>query len=128
MKGCDKIIQKQKYGNKAVIIDGIKFQSKKEANRYCELKLLERAGKIKDLELQKTFELIPTQREPDTITKTGKVKQGKVIERSCCYIADFVYKENGQLIVEDTKGMRTEVYKIKKKLMLYVYGIKIREI
>ena len=118
----------RKYGSKKVRVDGIVFDSKKEAARYCELKLLQRAGKIKDLELQKTFELIPAQREPETMTKTGKVKKGKVIEQSVKYIADFVYTENGKTVVEDTKGFKTKDYIIKRKLMLYVYGIKIREL
>lgn len=118
----------RKYGSKKVTIDGITFDSKKEANRYCELKLLERAGKIQNLELQKTFELIPAQREPSTMTKTGKEKQGKVIEQSVKYIADFVYTENGKTVVEDTKGFKTKDYIIKRKLLLYVYGIRIREI
>lgn len=110
------------------MVDGIIFDSKKEAHRYLELKLLQRAGKIQNLELQKPFELIPTQREPETMTKTGKVKQGKVIEKSVKYIADFVYTENGKTVVEDTKGFKTKDYIIKRKLMLYVYGIKIKEI
>ena len=118
----------QKYGSKKVRVDGIVFDSKREANRYCELKLLQRAGKIKNLELQKVFELIPTQREPETMTKTGKVKKGKVIEQAIKYVADFAYIENGKLVVEDTKGFRTRDYIIKRKLMLYVYGIKIKEI
>lgn len=117
-----------KYGAKKVNIDGIVFDSKKEATRYCELKLMERAGQIKNLELQKPFELIPSQREPSTMSKTGKEKLGRVIERSCCYIADFVYTENGKTIVEDTKGYRTKDYVIKRKLMLYVYGIRIKEV
>lgn len=118
----------QKYGSKKVRVDGIVFASKREANRYCELKLLQRAGKIKNLELQKVFELIPTQREPETMTKTGKVKKGKVIEQAVKYVADFAYIENGKLVVEDTKGFRTRDYIIKRKLMLYVYGIRIKEI
>ena len=118
----------RKYGSKKVTIDGIRFDSKKEAARYCELKLLQRAGKIKGLELQKSFELIPAQREPDTIGKRGGVKKGKVIEQAVKYVADFVYTENGKTIVEDTKGFRTKDYIIKRKLMLYVHGIKIREL
>lgn len=118
----------RKYGSKKVRVDGIVFDSKREARRYCELKLLQRAGKIKDLELQKTFELLPVQREPDTIGARGGVKKGKVIEQSVKYVADFVYTENGKTVVEDTKGFRTKDYIIKRKLMLYVHGIKIREI
>lgn len=119
----------RKYGSEKVKIDGIVFESKKEAQRYCELKVLQRAGKISNLELQKPFELIPTQREPSTMTKTGKEKLGRVIEQSVKYVADFVYTdENGQTVVEDTKGFKTKDYIIKRKLMLHVYGIKIKEI
>lgn len=119
----------RKYGSKKVKIDGIVFDSKKEAHRYCELKLLLRAGKISNLELQKPFELIPTQREPSTMTKTGKEKLGRVIEQSVKYIADFVYTdENGQTVVEDTKGVKTKDYIIKRKMLLYFYGIRIKEI
>jgi len=101
-----------KYNNKKIIYNGIKFDSKKEYQRYLELSLLERAGHIKDLRLQVKFELIP------------KCKG----ERATTYIADFVYIENGQQVVEDVKGMKTEVYKIKKKLMNWVHDIQIREI
>lgn len=119
----------RKYGSKKVIFDGISFDSKKEAHRYCELKLLLRAGKISNLELQKPFELIPAQREPSTMTKTGKEKLGRVIEQSVKYIADFVYiDDSGKTVVEDTKGVKTKDYIIKRKLMLYVYGIRIKEI
>lgn len=117
-----------KYGAKKVQIDGIVFDSKKEATRYCELKLMERAGQIKNLELQKPFELIPSQREPSTMSKTGKEKLGRVIENPVRYVADFVYMENGKTVVEDTKGFRTKDYVIKRKLMLYVYGIRIKEV
>jgi hypothetical protein len=119
-----------KYNNKKVIYEGIPFDSKREMQRYRQLQLLQHAGKIKGLELQKEFELIPTQREPDTIGKRGGVHKGKVIEHKCTYKADFVYTdtETGALVVEDTKGMRTKDYIIKRKLMLYVYGIRIKEI
>lgn len=101
-----------KYGNiKTRTFDGIKHDSRKEANRWCELKLLQRAGEISDLKRQVKFELIPKQ-------------EG---ERACTYVADFVYIENGKKVVEDVKGKRTEVYKIKRKLMLWVHGIRIRE-
>lgn len=100
-----------KYGNKKVTVDGIEFDSKKEARRYSELKLLERAGEIQDLQLQVKFELIPKQKG----------------ERACNYIADFVYTENGQTVVEDTKGFKTPEYIIKRKLMLERYGIRIKE-
>ncbi len=107
-----------KYRNKKVVVDGITFDSTKEANRYKELKLLLRAGEIKDLKLQVPYELIPTQRD----------ERGKVIERNCVYKADFVYEENGKTIVEDTKGFKTPEYIIKRKLMLKTYGIRIKEV
>jgi hypothetical protein len=118
-----------KYRNKKITIDGITFDSKKEANRWYELCLLERAGQIQHLERQKAFELIPTQREilPE-LDSNGKHKVGRVIERPCKYIADFVYYENGKMVVEDTKGIKTSDYIMKRKLMLYHLGIRIREI
>lgn len=105
-----------KYNNRKLTIDGEVFDSQKEARRYRELALLERAGQISDLKRQVKYELIPTQR-------IG----GKVVEKSCVYIADFVYTENGETVVEDTKGFKTPEYRIKKKLLLYVHGIQIRE-
>lgn len=118
-----------KYGNKKVVVDGIQFDSKKEARRYCELKLLQRAGRIKDLELQKEFELIPAQFEDVPDAKSGKLKR-KCIEQACKYKADFCYKQDGQLRVEDTKSRATKTkdYIIKRKLLLWKYGIKIIEI
>ena len=122
-----------KYGNKKTQTDGIFFDSKKEARRYAELKKMLKVGAISNLELQKPFELIPAQYEPVArYGKNGKrLKDGKkCIEKSCVYKADFVYIDNetGQQVVEDTKGMRTTDYIIKRKLMLYVHGIKIKEI
>ncbi len=111
-----------KYGSKKTEVDGIVFDSKKEANRYSELKLLERAGEIKNLEMQKEYILIPTQYYMD-----GKKK--KVAERECKYKADFVYTDkDGVTVVEDTKGFRTKDYLLKRKLMLYVHGIRIMEV
>lgn len=106
-----------KYGNRKVIRDGIEFDSVKECQRYCELKLMQRAGLISDLQMQVSFELIPSQRIA-----------GKVVERACSYIADFVYQQDGQKVVEDTKGFKTPEYIIKRKLMLWVHGLRIREI
>lgn len=119
-----------KYNNKKTIVDGITFDSKKEARRYLELKRLEASGQIEELRLQVPFELMPVQREPDIIGPKGGVKKGKVIEQACIYKADFVYYDavNDQSVVEDTKGKRTPDYIIKRKLMLWRYGIRIREI
>lgn len=119
----------KKYGNRKVEVNGIIFDSVKEANRYRELLLLEGAGTIQNLELQKKFVLIPAQREfTNELDKKGNFKKGKVIERECAYIADFCYIENGVYVVEDTKGFRTKDYIIKRKLMLKEYGIRIKEI
>lgn len=103
------------------------FDSKKELRRWNELKLLERAGKISDLQRQVKYPLIPAQREPDTTGPKGGVKRGRIIEYPCTYTADFVYIRNGKTVVEDCKGFRTDVYKIKRKLMLWVHGIRIYE-
>lgn len=119
-----------KYNNKKVEVDGIIFDSKREAERYQELSLLEKAGVIRDLQRQVKYILIPTQREPDIVGKRGGIKPGKVIEKECSYVADFVYFDNEKQenIVEDTKGFRTKDYTIKRKLMLYIHGIRINEI
>ncbi len=106
-----------KYRNEKIICDGMTFDSKKEYRRWCELCLLEKAGEIKDLQRQIEFELIPAQRI-----------DGKVVERKCSYVADFVYHEGAELIVEDSKGVKTKEYIIKRKLMLQKYGIQIREV
>lgn len=117
-----------KYNNNKITIDGITFDSLKEANRYSELLLLQRAGAIQDLRRQVKYILIPVQREPDIVGKKGGIRKGKLLERECAYIADFVYTENGVQVVEDTKGLKTKEYIIKRKLMLYIHGIKIREV
>lgn len=126
-------MKRSKYGNRKTVVDGVIFDSKKEAQRYRELLLLERAGTITDLQRQVKYVLIPAQREwVNEIytkgTKKGHFKSGKVLEKECSYIADFVYIQNGAYVVEDTKGVRTEAYKIKRKLMLERYGIQIQEV
>lgn len=102
----------------------------KEYRRYLVLKLMQKEGKITNLQRQVKYTLIPAQREPDTIGKRGGVKKGKLIERECAYYADFTYNlaDSGTLVVEDTKGVRTTEYIIKRKMMLYFHGIKIKEI
>ena len=119
-----------KYRSKNVEVDGMVFDSKKEANRYSELLLLEKSGVISNLQRQVKYVLIPAQREPDIIGKRGGRKPGKLIEKECAYYADFTYfdREKQEVIVEDTKGMRTKDYIIKRKLLLYVHGIRIKEI
>ena len=107
-----------KYNSKKTVVDGQKFDSKKEARRYQELLLLEKAGVIKNLSRQVKFVLIPSQRD----------ENGKVVERECSYKADFEYTEDGKTIVEDVKGFKTKEYIIKRKLLLWRYGIRIREV
>lgn len=104
--------QQNKYKNKLIIYDNIKFQSIKEKNRYIELKWLEKANIIKELELQKKFELQPKYTNSN----------GEHI-RAITYIADFYYFDNEKqkYIVEDTKGFKTEIYKLKKKIFEYQY-------
>ena len=123
-----------KYNNKKVEIDGIVFDSQREAKRYHELKILEKAGIIKNLQMQVKYILIPEYREPDIVGSRGGIKKGKIIERECSYIADFVYQENGKIVVEDVKGYRDPSsagyakFVIKRKLMLHVHGIRISEV
>lgn len=93
------------------------YDSKREANRARELRFQQMDGQIRNLQEQVKFELIPSQRD-----------NGKVVERACSYVADFVYERNGQQVVEDTKGFRTKDYIIKRKLMLQVHGIRISEV
>lgn len=100
-----------KYHAQKTTVDGITFDSKKEAMRYQELKLLQRAGEIKNLQLQVPYVLIE------------KSKYGRTIK----YIADFVYEEKGQVVVEDCKGFKTDTYKLKKRLLAEKYGIEIKE-
>ena len=107
--------------------------SRKEARRLAQLQMLEKAGFITDLKTQVKFVLIPSQYESyERYSKTGKrLKDGKVcIEKECSYYADFVYTdvETGKTIVEDAKGVRTTEYIIKRKLMLAVHGIRIKEV
>lgn len=120
-----------KYGNRKITRDGMEFDSLKEYRRFCELRLLERAGKVTDLQRQVKFVLIPTQYErfERYSTKTGKrlVDGVRVAEKEVSYIADFVYTQDGKQVVEDTKGFRTADYILKRKMMLYFHGIKIKE-
>lgn len=100
-------IKRSKFHNVRIEVDGLKFDSKKEYKRYTELKLLERAGVISDLRLQVPFELVPAQ--------PGGLRS----ERPLTYVADFVYydREKGFQVVEDTKGVKTDLYIVKRKLM-----------
>ncbi|MBP5248651.1 MAG: DUF1064 domain-containing protein [Lachnospiraceae bacterium] len=106
-----------KYHNKKTEVDGEVFDSRKEAIRYQELKLLQRTGEISNLQRQQTFELIPSQYE-----------KKRLIERGVKYVADFTYIKDGNLVVEDAKGVRTKEYILKRKLMYWVHGIEIKEV
>lgn len=123
-----------KYKAKKIEIDGMKYDSKKEYNRHMDLLILEKAGEIKDLKRQVKFVLIPAQREPDRVGARGGKIQGKVIERECAYVADYMYTDvkTGEQVVEDVKGYKGggayDLFTIKRKMMLYFYGIKIKEI
>lgn len=110
-------LPRRKYGNKKVRLDtGEVFDSRKEYCRYLELVRMVQEGAITDLQRQVTFPLIPSQR-------VG----GRVVERPCTYKADFVYQQDGQTVVEDAKGMRTPEYRIKRKLMLWIHHVQIKE-
>lgn len=119
-----------KYNSQKCSIGNEVFDSRREARRYSELCLLEQAGQIKNLQRQVKFVLIPAQKESFVIPKKdGTLKLSmRVVERECSYIADFVYEENRMIIVEDTKGCKTKDYIIKRKLMLYIHGIRVREV
>lgn len=106
-----------KYKSKKVISEYGTFDSKKEYKRYLELNLLESAGVITNLKRQVRFQLLPSQK-----------CNGKVIERPVYYIADFVYSQGEETIVEDTKGFKTPDYILKRKLMLYLLGIRVKEL
>lgn len=128
-------MKKSKYFAKKTVVDGIEFDSKKESDHYLELKLLERAGKIKNLQLQVPFVLIPAQYETVTEYTPKRHKEKKVkklVESKISYIADFIFERDGNIVVEDVKGYKNstayEVYKIKRKLMLWIYGIKVVEV
>ena len=121
-----------KYHNHQIGSGKNRFDSKKEYRRWRELLLLQEEGVISDLQRQVKFVLIPAQREKETVTPRGRQIPGKVIERECFYLADFVYQMDGETVVEDVKGFRGggayEVFKIKRKLMLHLYGILVKEI
>ena len=108
-----------KYNAKKVIVDGITFDSKKESKRYLELKQMQENGEIHDLQLQVPFELIPS----FEIVIDGKKRKRRKMQ----YIADFVYYIGNVRIVEDVKGRKTDVYKIKKKIFEYKFKTTIKE-
>jgi hypothetical protein len=120
IKRNDPGISRNKYGAKKCQLDNITFDSIAEARRWQELRYLTRAGIIKDVRRQVPFVLIPAQKD----------ETGRVIERAVVYRADFVYTEDGKTVVEDVKSeaTKTREYIIKRKLMLYMCGIRIKEV
>ena len=125
----------RKYNNSKVTVDGIAFDSRREAKRYREISLMLQLGEIRNLELQKRFELIPAQWERyERYGKRGqRLKDGRrCVEKGVVYVADFVYEKDGKIVVEDAKGCRRgtayDVFVLKRKLMLHVYGIKVQEV
>lgn len=119
-----------KYHSQKVSIAEEIFQSKKEARRWLELKNMEANGLISGLQRQKKFVLIPAQYEPDSKGPRGGRIKGKLLEREVAYYADFVYFDEHEkdFVIEDTKGVRTAEYIIKRKLMLWLNGYQIREV
>jgi hypothetical protein len=122
--------RKSKYGSKKVAYDGMEFDSKKEMYRYIRLKSMQEEGLISDLRIQVPFEIIPAVYEEETIQLKTKVKTvTKCVQRATYYLADFVYRDKeGNEVVEDAKGMRTEKYLLKKKMMRAFLGITIKEV
>jgi hypothetical protein len=121
-----------KYYSRKCEYDGRTFDSKREKDRYIQLRLWEEAGLIKDLQCQVKYIIFPTVREPDTIGPRGGVRHGKIIEKEAAYFADFVYTDctTGQTVVEDVKSpaTRTPEYILKRKGMLAQHGIRIKEV
>jgi hypothetical protein len=109
--------KRSKYRNVKTVVDGIKFDSKKEAERWLVLKSQQERAFISDLERQKRFAL--------PIYSVGVLKTVAIVGH---YVCDFAYKVDGNLVVEDCKGFKTPVYRLKKKLMKAIYGIDIREV
>lgn len=123
------------HSKKARTADGILHDSRKEARRWSELLLLERAGAITGLQRQVKYVLVP--RQDETFARYGKdgkrLKDGtRTLERECAYIADFVYMRDGETVVEDVKGYKRggayDLFSVKRKLMLYIHHILVREI
>lgn len=129
--------KKNKYNATKVIVDGMEFDSKREASRYMQLVKLVDTGVIKNLCRQVRYVLIPTQRERPTEMykvgpKKGQFKPGRVLEREVDYVCDFQYEKDGKVVVEDvkgyTKGGAYVVFSLKRKLMLFIHGIEVKEV
>lgn len=125
-------MERRKYGNTKTMFNGAEYDSKRERDRHIFLLDAERRGIISDLKRQVTFHLLPAQYE--TVEKQLKTKTKEVsvcVERAVDYKADFTYMKNGKLVVEDCKISKTlmpKEYVLKRKMMLYFHGIKIKEV
>lgn len=117
-----------KYHAKKVVIDGIKFASKKEGDRYKFLLAALQAGEIDNLQMQVKHNLLPAQYEIGTFNKNGVLKRGKCLERQVDYISDFEYDANGKHVIEDVKGVLTKEYILKRKMLLFFKDLRIREV
>ena len=126
------MIKRSKYGNRKVTIEGINFDSEREAKRYLILKEHQNKSDISDLKLQVVYELIPSIKELKTVVlKTKTIQKEVTIQQAITYRCDFTYIKDEKLIVEDVKispKMLPPEYKLKKKLLRYVHGIDIREV
>ena len=107
-----------KYRNKKCVWKGQQFDSIRERDRFIILENEQQEGRITDLNRQVSFQLLPTQKD----------ERGKVIEKPCCYVADFTYWKDGEFIVEDAKGVKTKEYRLKRKMLLYFHGLRIKEV
>lgn len=118
-----------KYKNEKVEFDGIKFDSKRERDRYMVLKDAERRGVISELKCQPKFTLIPAQYHEEAKQLKTKVKMVKKCDfLAITYTGDFQYVKDGKVVVEDVKGIVTPEYKLKEKMMAYFHHIIIRRI
>jgi len=109
-------VKRNKYRNIKTEVDGLRFDSMAEGRRYASLRLLERAGEISDLRRQVPFELLPSVKYEGSARATGPTK----------YLADFAYTDkSGKQIIEDCKGMETDIFRLKRKMMLVLLGLEI---
>jgi hypothetical protein len=139
----DRVTKPSKYRAKPTEVDNIRFASKKEAKRYAELKLLEKAGEVRRIELQPSFDLFVVdhtvgariKRAAARMRGEGSILDGRI--KVGTYRADFAYEQQGlsasenerwRRVIEDVKGFKTPVYRLKKKMVEAIYGITIREL
>lgn len=123
------MIRRRKYGNRKIVTEDGEFASKVEYGRWLVLKEAAKNGEISGLRKQVEYLLIPAQYVPEIkVLKTKEKMVQKLVERPCTYVADYVYIKDGEVVVEDVKGFPDEKYPIKRKLMLYIHGLRIKEV